>query len=126
VSLLAQAAADARRILNDSARGFATAITLTNPDGTAASLKGFQTDVGLTIEPETGVPVAGRRASVALSLADIVDAGIGMPRNVPDTNSSPWLVTWTPPTGSAQTMKVIDVLPDKLGIVVLLLERWQE
>jgi hypothetical protein len=123
--LLDEAAADLREILNDVDGGFATPITITNPEGVSAVVNGLQTDIGLSIDPETGLSVSGRRASVAVSLADLAEAGLAIPENVPEKTRTPWLVEWTPPTGAAQVMKVTDTQPDKLGCVVLQLERYK-
>jgi hypothetical protein len=124
VSLLADAAATVREILNDVDNGFAVPITVTTPDGETAVINGFQRDVGLTIDPETGLSVSGRAASVTLPTADLTAAGFSLPENIPENDRRPWRVTWTPPNGAAQTMKVTATTPDKLGCVVLHLERY--
>ena len=119
MSLLAKAAADVRSILNDVAGGVAVPITIVPPTHDSVIVNGFQTDVGLSTDPDTGVMVAQRKASIAISQADLLAAGIDIPEGVPDDDRTPWLVRWTPPTGEQQTMKVVNVLPDKLGCLVL-------
>jgi len=122
MGLRAQAAADAKAILEDSASGFGWPLTLTSPDGEPSALVGFATDVAETIDPETGVAVSGRRASVAISLSSLPD----LPAAVPDATSRPWIVTFTDVTSAASTWKVVEVLPDRaLGVVVLLLEAYR-
>jgi hypothetical protein len=120
MGLRAQAALDCRAILEDDS-GFAWPFTLTSPAGLEVQHKGFTTDVGQTIDPDTGQAVAGRQASVAVALASLG----AMPVAVSDAASKPWLVTYANITGTVATWKVIEVLPDRaLGAVVLLLEAY--
>lgn len=122
MSLLDQAAADLRAILEGE---FAVVITVTDPDGNIATLRGLQTDIGQSIDPETGVAVAGRKASVALSIAALTEAGLGEPRNIADRDRKPWIVVFTAPTGALQTFKVSEALPDKQGCIVCMLEAYK-
>lgn len=126
MSLLDQAAADLRTILEDTDGGFAVLITVTNPDGVSVVLKGLQSDIAITIDPETGLAVTGGRVSVALSIEALVEAGLGMPRNIAESDRRPWLVQFTSPTGGLQRFKVSEALPDRLGCVVCLLEAWKQ
>lgn len=126
MSLLAQAAADVRSILNDVSGGFAVPITVIDPDHLEVVVNGLQTDVGIGIDPDTGVMVAQRKASIAISQADLAAAGVEIPEGVPDDDRNPWIVRWTPATGGQQTMKVVSALPDKLGCLVLTCETFRE
>lgn len=123
MSLIAQAKTDLRAILTD-ASGFALPITVTDPNGVTAVINGLQNDVHLSVDPQTGMMVSGRRASVALSLAALADAGLGEPRAIADGAGKPWVVAFTTPTGKALTMKVAEALPDELGCIVCLLETY--
>lgn len=126
MSLRAQAAADARAFLND-ADGFAWDITLVQPNGSSAAFKGFSGDIGLTIDPETGQAVTGRRAHVALSILDIEQAGMGLPQAVADKNRKPWVVRFEDIQGRSQTFKVSAAMPDRtLGVVTCALEAYQQ
>ena len=121
MGLREQAQLDARAILEDTS-GFAWPITLTSPLGVVTSLKGFTTDVGQTIDPETGQAVAGRRASAVLSLSSLP----AMPEAVAERNRKPWLARFADSTGAVANWKVVEVLPDRAaGVVVLLLEAFQ-
>lgn len=119
MSILAQAAADIRSILGDVSGGFAAPIRFISPDGHEATINGFQSDIGLSMDPDTGVMVAGRKATVAVSQLDLAAAGLEVPEGIPDDDCQPWLIRWTPPIGGEQTMKVVSAMPDKLGCVVL-------
>lgn len=123
MSLLSDLASTAREILSNTA-DFAVAMKLTSPEGRTVTIAGLQADIGLSIDPETGVAIAGRKASVAISSALLAELGVELPQNIPEDDRRPWLVEWTPPTGGAQKMKVVSTIPDKLGIVVLHLERY--
>jgi hypothetical protein len=121
MGIRAQAVADAKAILEDSTSGFGWPLTLTSPAGESSSLTGFSTDVAETIDPETGQAVAGRRASVAISLLSLPV----LPTAVPDSDRRPWVVVFADATLAPTTWKVVEVLPDRaVGVVVLLLEAY--
>lgn len=125
MSLLTTAAADLQAILTDTVGGFAVPITVTDPNGTTAVINGVPNDVGTSIDPQTGTLVAGRRSSVALSIAALAVAGLGEPKSIADTALKPWLVSFTLPTGGLQNFKVATALPDEgLGCIVCLLEAY--
>jgi len=126
VSLRDQAAADAKRILEDSAAGFGWPITVTAPDGSSASLKGFSTDVAQTIDPDTGMTVSGRTASVTLPIKALTDAGLALPRGIADQASKPWRVTFDDIHGTSHEFKVAESMPDRaLGVVLCMLEAYK-
>ena len=52
-------------ILEDSATGLGWGIILTAPNGARHLFTGFSDDIAQVIDPETGVIVSGRQASVA-------------------------------------------------------------
>jgi len=120
VGLWEQAPVDAQAILEDPS-GFRRPITLTSPAGTASALTGFATDVAESVDPETGVLVAGRRASAAISLLSLPE----MPTAEAEAGARPWQVTLTSIVGPPTTWKVVEVRPDRaLGVVVLMLEAY--
>lgn len=113
------AVADAKAILENSVSGFGQSVVLTSPAGVAATLTGKATDVSESIDPETGLAVAGRRASVALSLLSLPV----LPEAVHEPERRPWLVSFVGASGVAATWKVAEVRPDRrVGVVVLILE----
>lgn len=125
MSLRAQAQIDLRTIV-ENVGDFGWPITVTPPVGAAAALIGLSTDIGQTIDPETGVAVTGRKASVALTMASLTAAGLGIPRGIADTSSNPWLVRFTDVHGNPQTWKVVESVPDRAaGLVVLMLEAYR-
>ncbi len=126
MSLLDIAATDLQSILGDaSAGGFASPIIVTDPHGNSATVNGLQNDVHLSLDPQTGAMVAGRRASVALSIAALAAAGLGEPRAIADGKLKPWRIEFTTPTGKALVMKVAEALPDELGCIVCMLETYK-
>lgn len=126
MSLADIAGIDLRAILTDSSpSGFASPIIVTDPHGNAATINGLQNDVHLSVDPQTGAMVAGRRASVALSITALAAAGLGEPRAIADPKLKPWRIEFTTPTGKALTMKVAEALPDELGCIVCLLETYK-
>lgn len=118
MGLREQAALDSQAILGDTS-GFGWPFTLTSPAGVTTALVGLTTDISVTIDPETGVAVTGRKASVVVSLASLPV----LPETVPERERRPWIVSFTSPHGTIGSWKVIEVLPDRaVGVVVLLLE----
>jgi hypothetical protein len=124
VSLLEQAAADLEQILTDPA-GFSVPITVTDPEGRSATINGLQTDIALSIDPETGQAVVGGKVSVALSIRALADEGLGIPRGIADESKMPWRVAFATPTSPLTTYKVAESMPDRLGVVVCFLEVWR-
>jgi len=110
-----------RQILNDQNAAFGAEFVLTAPDGftSALPLVGRTQDIAQMIDPQSGVAVQGRIATVALSLADLTAGGYAdMPRGIPETNAKPWLVAF-----EGNTYRVTDSNPDRsLGVLVLHLE----
>ena len=122
MGLREQAAADLKSIVEDDATGFAWTIILTSPLKVSHTLKGLSTDIGQTYDQETGVPIAGRRASVTLSLATLTLLNLA-PKNVTKEDSKPWTVRFTDSGGSPHTYKIVETMPDRtLGALVCLLE----
>jgi hypothetical protein len=126
MSLRLQAAADLLSIVQDATTGFGWPIVLTSPEGLTVALMGLSTDVGQTIDPETGVAVSGRRASVAIPIATLTALGMGLPRAIADSSSKPWVVRFQDVHGAPQSYKVQEAMPDRaLGIVTCLLEAYR-
>lgn len=121
MGLREQAKLDARAILEDDS-GFAWPVTLTSPLGVVTSLKGFTTDVGQSIDPETGQAVAGRRASVVVPRAALPM----LPEAVAEKSRKPWIATFADSQGVIGRWKVIEVLPDAaIGLVSMILEIYE-
>lgn len=120
MGLREQAALDAKAILEDL-DGFSWPFALKSPDGVVTQQSGFATDIGQTIDPETGQSVAGRQVSVSCSLLSLAV----LPAGIANENRKPWVVTFENIQELAGDWKVIEVLPDRaLGVVVLLLEAY--
>jgi hypothetical protein len=127
MGLRAQAAADAKAILEDSTSGFGWPLTLTSPAGVATLLTGFATDVSESVDPETGIIVSGRQAAVTLSLLSLQVAGVPLPAAVNEKTRRPWRVTFADVLLAALVWKVVEVLPDRaLGVVRLILEGYRD
>lgn len=126
MGLREQAGLDLISILQSRTEGFGWAITLISPDGQTGSFIGFSTDIGVTIDPETGVYVSGRKASVALPIETLKQAGFAIPRAIADRNLKPWLVRFDDIHGKSQLFKVAEANPDTaIGCVTCLLEAYR-
>ena len=119
MSLLDVAASDLRSILEGDVEGFSLPITVTNPDGASAVLRGSAADIGSEIDPDTGQMVSGRTVHVSLSLAALAEAGLGQPRGIADEERKPWTVGFQLPSAAAPQNFVVErTMPDRLGIIV--------
>ena len=126
MGLREQAHLDLQGILEDES-GFSWPIVVVNPFGDRTPIKGFSTDIGLTIDPNTGVPVAGQRASVALPIARLTAAGLALPKNIAERNKKPWLVEFADVLGRPRVYRVVNTIPDvALGCVVLIVEDFKQ
>lgn len=127
MGLREQAAADLQTILEDSANGFGVSIRVTPPGAVSSTeVTGLTTDVFQGIDPETGVQVSGRIASVAISLRTLEDAGLEIPRGVSEESGKPWLVEFEDIQGTTHRFKVSEAYPDRaLGIVTARLEKYK-
>lgn len=125
MSLRARAAASVRFILENAA-GFAVPITVTNPSGVTVALLGLTKDIAQKIDPETGVLVAAREASVTLSIASLQELGVGLPQAIASRQSKPWVVQFYDQLGVLHTFKVSDARPDQtVGAIVCMLEEYR-
>lgn len=116
------AAADCKSIV-EAADGFGWPITVTSPDGTVAAMVGLSTDIGITIDPDTGTAITGRRASVAISNVSLLLVFGALPRAIADGSGKPWLVRFPDIHGSPHSFKVRETQPDRaIGLTVCFLE----
>lgn len=124
MSLRQQANVDMVSIV-ESTSDFGWPIVVTSPAGVVLSMTGLSTDIGTTLDPETGLPVSGRRASVALAISSLSAGGLEMPQGIYEKTSKPWLVTFADIGGTSYTFKVIQTHPDRaLGIITCIVERY--
>ncbi len=122
MGLRATAAADLKTIVEDL-DGFAWPISVTDPSGATGSLKGLSNDIALAIDPETGMLVSGRTIHVALSLASLTAASLGIPEGIADESKKPWIVVFDDIQGVSGTFKVSEGKVDRaIGVVVCALE----
>ena len=133
MGLRAQAAADAKAILNDATSGAGWTVDLYDPAAptVAVSFVGFTGDIAFTLDPDTDDFVSARRATCALSLTDVeaaITAGTltEIPRHIPDTAGRPWIVEFDGLDGVTYTFKVAQSMPDRtVNLLVLDLEVYQ-
>lgn len=124
MSLREEAEKDLGLIVEDDQTGFGWPIEVIDPEGKKVSgLTGLSDDISQLIDPETGAAVSGRLASVAIRIAALTTAGLGLPRAIADENSKPWRVNFDDINGSPHTFKVAQSNPDRaIGLVVCILE----
>ena len=106
------AAVDHAAILSDVSQGFAIPLTITNPAGVSVTLAGFASDVGEVVDPESGIPVIGRRATISFVQDPIVEAGLGPIVAIVDDNRRPWLASFADAHGVVRIYKITGVMPE--------------
>lgn len=128
MGLREQAEADLAFIMEDRQTGFGWDIVLTSPSLVLyPQFTGFSTDISQAIDPETGLLISGRTASVALRLSSLYLRGIvQLPQAIPDKNSKPWVVEFLDINGKPYKFCVIESRPDRaLGVLVLMLGAYE-
>lgn|GEM_PF-2668424 len=120
MSLADIAAADIQAILNADG----CVVTLQEPGGRTAELRGMQADIAHAVDPETGKTVSLRRCSVALSMRDLALVNMEPVRVLDADKSKCWQVTFAETVGcQSQTFTIAETIPDRtLGCLVLILE----
>lgn len=124
MNFLSIAQQDKAFTLKDSTYGFGTVITITDPDLLSAEVTGRTNDINLLIDPDTGVGVSGRTATVAIDMDELTSLGFtSLPSGQSDKTKKPWIIEYTDQLGNSYTFKVLEGNPDRtLGIVLCTLE----
>lgn len=118
MSLREIASRDLLAITTDEVGGFGWPITLIDPAGIESPAVGFSNDIGQAIEPETGMVISGRTASVAIHV-DELPVGT-RPRGIKQQGETPWRVRFADIEGKEITFKVTASDPDaSIGLYVL-------
>ncbi len=114
--------------LKDSEFGFGTVITLTDPDLFSAEVTGRTNDISLAIDPNTGVAVSGRTATVAIDMQELTDKGFSsLPAAQSDKTKKPWIIEWIDQLGESHVFTVLEGNPDKaLGIILCTLSFYKK
>lgn len=100
-------------------------VLVTDPDGKAATLQAQAGDIGALIDPDTGVPVSGRLAHVALRLSSLAAAGFEIPKGTASPDGMPWRFKFNDLAGGSHEFAVRHSRPDRtLGVVICLAEHW--
>jgi hypothetical protein len=123
VSLRIQAEADLTGIIQNE-DDFGWPCVLTEPSGFSAPLTVLSSDIAQVIDPDTGIVVSGRFASVAIQISSLTTAGFsGLPEGISNSALKPWVVVFDDIGGVSHTFKVKSSNPDRaLGIVVCKVE----
>jgi hypothetical protein len=121
------AQADLKTIMEDADTGFGWSFAITDPDEKSESLVGRSNDIGLVIDPDTGMAVSGRLASIAIQISSLIDAGFTeLPRGIADDTLKPWIIVFDDINFNAFTFKVSQSNPDRtLGIITCTLELYE-
>lgn len=105
---------------------WSVSITVTDPDGKVATLKGQSGDIGALIDPDTGIPIAGRTAHVALRRSSLAAAGLGIPQVIASPESMPWRFRFDGFAGESNEFIVRHSFPDRtLKIITCIVEHWK-
>ncbi len=72
---------DLANIVEDTDRGFALDIIVTNPTGKTATIAGLSADIGRVIDVDTGQTVSGQYVSVTLCILFLSKAFAGLSKS---------------------------------------------
>ena len=107
--------------------GFKIGESINSDDLISGGLIGYSNDISQVVDPDTGMIVSGRSASISIRISTLVLAGMSMPKGIADTNLKPWIVKFKDINLNPFTFKVQQSNPDRtLGIVTLLLELYND
>lgn len=121
MNLIEQAESDLSFVLEDDVSGFGISVIVISPAGDTYSLVGQSTDIGLIIDPNTGIGVRGRTAEITFRLSTV----LGEIGEIPDKSETGtgWLLQITNVNGDEWTFAVGQADVDrKLGLVKIALE----
>ena len=127
MSLRLQAESDLAQTL-EATLDFGWPVVVTDPSGNSGNLNCQTGDIGLTVDPDTGLPISGRLAHCSMRISTLVSEGFtDLPKGISNTNLKPWLVTFDDINGNTFSYKVKQSMPDRtIGIVTCILEHWKE
>ena len=128
MSLRLEIEADLAETMEDEDCGFAWPITLIDPgQNTSSGLYGLSTDISQAIDPDTGLLMTGRSASVSLRMSTLKSQGFSIPRGIADETLKPWVVKFNDILGTECTFKIFKTEPDyAMGLVVCFLENYDD
>lgn len=103
-------------------------ISVKDPADKEESLTGLSTDIAQIIDPDTGMVVSGRMASVALRISTLVSLGFtSLPVGIAESAQKPWVITFDDINGNPYKFKVKKSNPDRaIGLVTCLLAEYSE
>ena len=114
--------------LKDSVNGFGTVIKITDPDLLSATVTGRTNDISFAIDPNTGLAVSGRTATITIDMKELTEKGFtSLPVAQTDKKKKPWLVEWTDQLGEAHIFIVLEGNPDRtLGNILCTLQFYKK
>lgn len=116
---------DLGAILEDKSFGFGRDIKITSPDGVSVDFIGLTNDVALAVDPDTGMLVSGRTATISVYRRRLLEAGFE-PKGVANASARPWVVEFADINGTTHKFKVTRADNDRaIGAVVMELEAYQ-
>lgn len=126
MSLRTTAANDFKKI-TQNLKEWGLKLTITAPDDSTFDVIGLATDISLKVDPDTGLVVSGRKASVAISLDQFRANDITeVPSMRPDQSGKPYRISFTSEDGNTYNFSIRESIPDRtLDQVVLILQQWR-
>lgn len=110
MSLYDQLKNDSKMILTRK-NGITAPITITNEKGENLEIRGRWTDIGVVIDQETGLPIAGRSYTIAFFIEDVETI-------YNNNNYKNWVVSFTNNKGEIVTGEIVKPLINRtLGYI---------
>jgi len=121
MSLIDIAENDLEFVLEDSIDGFGVVVNITTPLNVEKTLTGQSTDIGMIIDPSTGIGVRGRSCEVVFRLKSVL-LQLGTIPDKSEVNEG-WKFSHTNTNGQLWIFGLNDIHVDrKLGLVKIILE----
>lgn len=130
MSLREIAEKDLKFILENDTGGNRYPLTIIDPNGyqSVNQIYGCSNDISQMIDPETGMLVSGRNATVTIRVNHLITEGYtDLPEVEHDSGLKPWVIKMDDLQGNTHTFTIRSAMPDKtVGIITLILELYDD
>jgi len=101
-------------------------VVISDPFEVSAEVQAQISDIGETLDPETGQLIAGQSASALISLRALASVEMDTPVGVTDAAKKPWVLSFTDLCGTERHYKVTESRIDRtIGAVLCILQAYR-
>lgn len=115
------------KTISGSTAGFGISMTFTSPENDTATVNGLHTKHHLSIDPETGVPINAKTASVSVAEDFLTDKGYPTRNDNGEVSFAGHTVKVKDSTGTEVEYYCSQWFPDeKIGFIVIILQDYAD